>query len=222
MDYIPSKIADRIAWLINCAAVLTATPADYGLTAPEALVIQNSVNTASAAYTVGVDPSTRTPVTIQDMNDTMAASVTLCRNANITAQALPATSPDLVAAGFPVRSTVRTPQSPVTASCDIELVSVVPNELTLRGLNPATPTSKAKPPGTGAIQFAIAIGTAAAVDPASATEYRFSTRNPTRLEFNPSTRGKVATIWARYQSKAGIGGIKNYGPFGVSIVLNLA
>jgi hypothetical protein len=221
MDFIPAKKANQIAWLINCAAILTATPAAYGLTAPEALAVQTAVDTAATAYTLGTDPTTRTPVTVQEMNDAMQAAVALCRGANVQAQALPATNPDLVSAGFPVRSTIRTPQSPVTASCDIELVKVIPNELTVRGLNPDTPTSKKKPAGTGAIQFAMAVGTVAAVDPASATEYRFSTKNPTRLAFDPSQRGKVLTLWARYQSKAGIGGIKVYGPFGVAIVINL-
>lgn len=221
MDYIPNKLANKVAWLINCAAILTASPAAYGLSAPDALAVQNAVDDASDAYTLGSDPNTRTPVTVQDMNDKVAAAVALCRNANIQAQALPATNPALVTAGFPVRSTVRTPQSPVTASCDIELVSAIPNEITVQGRNPATPTSKKKPAQTGAIQYALAIGTTAAVDPAQATETRLTTKNPAKLQFDPSQRGKVLTMWARYQSKAGIGGQLVYGPFGSAVIINL-
>lgn len=221
MDYIPAKIADKIAWLVNCSAVLTAAPANYGLTAPEALVIDGLVDAAVAAYNISTNPALRTPVSVQTTETTTAAAVAACRSAAVTAQALPSTSPQLVAAGFTVRSTTRTPQAPVTETCDIELVSIIPNEIILQARNPATPTSKKKPKGTGSVQFAMAIGTAVAVDPASATEYRFSQRNPARIQTDPSQRGKVLTVWARYQSKSGIGGLKVYGPFGVSLSVNL-
>lgn len=221
MDYIPTRLANQIAWLVNCASVVSLAPTTYGIAAPQALAFQNQVDLASGAYAIGVDPSTRTPVTVQNMNDQMAAAVTLAREINVQAQALPSTSPQLVAAGFPVRSTVRTPQSPVTASADIELVSLIVNEITVQARNPATPTTKAKPAGTGAVQYAIAVGTVAAVSPSQATEYRFATRSPARLEFLPEQRGKIVTMWARYQSRGSIGGQRVYGPYGIPITVSL-
>lgn len=221
MDWIPAKNADYVIWLANLEAVIAVDFALYGLTAGDANDLNAANAAVQAAFTLAQDPATRTPVTVNNFDVARAAATVYAREFNATAQALPATSGELITAGFPVRSTVRSPQTPITASIDLALVSLIPEVLRLTATNPATPNTKAKPLDTRAVQFAMTIGTTAGVDPAQATEYRFGTRVPYDITTTTLQRGKIATIWARYQSRGSIGGQLVYGPYSLPLVVSL-
>lgn len=221
MDYIPSTNAERVLWLQNLETVMSADFALYGVTSGQAIAFAALNATAQAAFVTSTDPSTRTPVTVQATQDAIAAAVASARNLNDIAQVFPATSPNLVAAGFPVRSTVRTPQAPVTASVELEFISALPQQINMQARNVATPTSRAKPADTSAVQLAVAIGTVAAVDPSQATFQQNFTRSPLTLTTDIGDRGKVATVFGRYVSRGSIGGQKVYGPWSLPLVVNL-
>lgn len=221
MDYIPQKLANKILWLGNLTAVMEVDFADYGVSDALQTDLQAANTAAQNAYAVSTDPATRTPVAIATTNSAVAAAVVIARQINSLAQVSTATSSQLVAAGLPVRDTTRSPQTPITDSVELEFVSAIPQVMSLQARNPATPTSKAKPKNTGGIQLAIAIGTTAAVDPSQATRNEFFTRSPLKVETAIEQRGKVATVFARYQSRGSIGGVKVYGPWSLPLVVNL-
>lgn len=221
MDFIPSKNADLVPYLVSCSAVIFASPTTYGLTSGQASTFQTQAENVQTLFAAISDPSTRTSVNIADFNTAKALAISTCRQYNQIAQLSGATSAELVAAGFPVRDTTRSPQTPVTESVEMILVSAVPEQVRITTRNPATPTSKAKPANTGAVQLAIAVGTVAAVDPDQATEMRFYTRSPLTLSTSAEQRGKVLTVFARYESKGTIGGIKVYGPWSTPLVVSL-
>lgn len=221
MDYIPTKNANFVAFAIALSAAITAAPASYGTTAPNAVDLAALVTEVETQYGLLTDPATKTPVVVQNFKGARAAAVVAIRQIAGLAQALPATPEDLVTAGLPVRSTGRTPQSPVVAGVDLQIVSALPEQLKLQARNPENPTSKKKPAGTGALQLAIAIGTTSAVDPSQATRQEYVTKTPFYLNTNTEDRGKVITVFARWQSKGSIGGIKVYGPWSLPIDLRL-
>lgn len=217
----PSKNADFVAFAISCSATITAAPADYGLTSGQATTLATSVTALNSAWETAQDPSTRTPVTVQAFQDAKVATETIIRSYNQIAQLFPATSENLVAAGFPVRKVGRSPQQPITASLELAVISAVAGVTRMEARNPATPTSKKKPPQTGAVEVAIAIGTSAAISPAQATESRFYTKQPFDITTTPDQRGKIMVCWARWQSLGSIGGDKVYGPWSFPVQISL-
>lgn len=221
MDFIPARNNAFVPFITNAAAIIATGYANYGLTSGEATALTTAAGNVETTFTLAQDPTTRTPVAVDNFNTARAAATALMRQYNATAQAYPATSEDLIAAGFPVRDTVRSPQTPITATVDLAIISQIPEVLTVSARNPETPTSKRKPRDTRAVQFALAIGTEAAVDPAQATEYRFGTRTPYAIQTTTAQRGKKLTVWARYQSRGSIGGQLVYGPWSLPLVVSL-
>lgn len=221
MDFIPSRNSVLVPYLVAQAAVISADFADYGITSPQAVAHQALVDNVSAAWDLITDPATRTSVAIEDFNTKKSDAIASARQLNQIAQLSSADSAQLVAAGFPVRDTTRSPQQPVTASVELILNSAIPEVVRVTARNPETPTSKAKPANTGAVQVAMAIGTVAAVSPEQATENRYYSRSPFNILTTTEQRGKVMTVFARYQSKGTIGGVKVYGPWSAPLVVSL-
>lgn len=221
MDYIPSKNANFVAYAIAFSAAITAAPTAYGTTSGNATALAALVTEVETQYGLLTDPATKTPVIVQNFKDARTAATVAIREIAALAQALPATPENLVTAGLPVRSTGRTPQSAVTAGVDLQIIAALPEQLKLQARNPDNPTSKKKPIGTGALQVAIAIGTTSAVDPAQATRQEYVTKTPFYIGTDTADRGKVITVFARWQSKGSINGVKVYGPWSLPIDLRL-
>jgi hypothetical protein len=221
MDFIPARNAQYVPFVVNAAAVIAADYADYGIPLPVATDLTTKANAVESTFTLAQDPLTRTPVAIDNFNTARAACTAALRTINATAQAFGTYSEQLIAAGLPVRDTVRSPQTPITSTVDLAIVSQIPELLRVVARNPETPTSKRKPSNTRAVQFAMAVGTVAAVDPSAATEYRFGTRVPYDIQTTTAQRGKTLTLWARYQSRGSIGGQLVYGPWSLPLVVHL-
>lgn len=221
MSFFPAKRADFVIWSANCAAILAATPADYGLTIGQAGTLTAADSSLQVLYITSTTPETRTPVSIQAFDTQRIVVTQLVQTYNNMAQLLPATPEALTSAGFPIRQTVRTPQTPVTAEIDLVLVSAAAGITRMSARNPATPTSKRKPLETGAVQVATAIGTTVAVDPNQATESLYYTKTPFDILTEPSQRGKIMVVWARYQSRGSIGAQKVYGPWSLPVQVHL-
>lgn len=221
MSFYPAKNADFVLFATACSAAITANPTDYNLTVGQASTLEVQASTLESLYGIATAPETRTPVSVAEFGSQRALVEKTVEAYNKIAQLKPATAEALVAAGFPVYKTSRSPQTPVTAEIVLEVVSASPNQTTFKGTNPATPTSKKKPENTGAIQLAIAIGTTAALDPSQATMQKYFTRNPLIVDTQPEQRGKIMVVWARYQSKGAIGGQKVYGAWSLPIQVSL-
>lgn len=148
MSYIPTKDADLINWGSNFAAVITADPAAYGLLAADALTIQTNFDEFNAAYTVAINPATRTIVTIAAKDEEKAGFLSLARayaaviraNAGVSPEAKAAaglTIPDPTPTPIPVPSTYPLMAAPLQGVGTILMTLV----------DQATPLIKAKPFG---------------------------------------------------------------------------
>ena len=73
--YIPAPIALYAIWLAGIATKITAAPADYGLEAGDATIIQGVADDFAAKYLISSDPESRTPASIA----AMSCSVAGCR-----------------------------------------------------------------------------------------------------------------------------------------------
>lgn len=221
-NYIPASDSGFNTWANNFSALITAAPADYGLTAPDATAISTPVNAYMAAYALVIDPGTRTPTAIADKDAKKAAALAVVRPYAMQINARAATTDEQRSElGITIRKLVPTPvPAPVTAPI-LGLVSAIPLQALLTYQDPETPTSKAKPFGVTGVQLFVGVGTTPAIDPAQCSFSRIVTKSPFRVSFAPADAGKVATVFARYQTRSGVGGVSAVGPWSASLTFNV-
>lgn len=212
--YIPNKDADFATWLLNLSTLLTAAPATYGLTAPDAVIVAGVNTTFQAAYTAAIDPSTRTPVTITAKDAARAAAEATVRPYCVNVALNAAVAPeDKTALGVSLPRENPTPTPPPVTNPEVTLVQATSLQHTLSIRDVTTPTTKAKPPGVTGAEIHIALGTIAAVDPATARLKQITTKTPTRVDFNAEDRGKICTYFVRWTTRSGPQGIAQVGPW---------
>jgi len=212
-NMIPKPDALFAAWLTNFSTLLTAAPATYGLTAPDAVIVAGVTATWDAAYLAATEPSTRTSVTVADKNAARAAAEAVIRpySVQISLDAS-VTNGDKTAIGVTVRSTVPTPiPAPVDAP-SLSFVSAIPLVTSLQA-KVAGSTGKAKPAGCIGIEIYRSVGAVAAVDPAQLGYVGTATKTPFVQNFGAGDQGKVCTIAARYVTRSGPGGVSQSGPW---------
>lgn len=213
-SYIPSTDAGFVAFLANLAALTTANPATYGLTAPNAAAITAESNAFAAAYTAATDPATKTKVTVaaKDAARNHAEEVVrpLCQQVAKDPAVL---DPDKVALGLNPPNPTRPPIPAPTAAPIVTILSA--SNLVLLCSTKANDGSsgKAKPTGVIGIQHRIGVGTVPAIDPAACNRIEQTTKTPFTFQFEAAERGKQATIFARYYTRGGPGGAAQYGPW---------
>jgi hypothetical protein len=213
-SYIPSTDAGFSAWLLNFSALITATPALYGLIAGDATAIAAQNTAYQAAYTLATNPATRTAPTVAAKDAAKATALAVVRPYAV-AISLNAGVDDLdkTAVGVTVRKTVPTPIPAPTVAPQVSFVSAIPLATTLKVVNSDEPTTKAKPFGAIGIEVWASVGTVAATDPAQ-LKYRYTaTKIPTVLSFDAADQGKICTVASRYVTRGGNGGVAKVGPW---------
>ena len=217
-DYIPSKDSLFVAWLTNFAALITANPVNFGLVAGDALTIQGKADSYDAAYTLAIDPGTRTPATVaaKDVARTEAEAtvrpfaVQISLNDGVTDE-------NKVAVGVTVRKTVPTPVPPPASAPVLGLVSQNPGRIQLSYRDDALPAGKSKPDGCIGLEIYTAVGTVAAVDPAQALYRGTITKSPNTLDFGAEDKGKIVVMWGRWVTRSGPAGKAQAGPWSVAL-----
>lgn len=223
-SFIPQPDAGFAAWAQNFGATTAANPAAYGMTAPDAAAIVAAAAAFVAALAVLADPSTATPTAVTAKDEARATAETLCREWAAVIQADPdVTNPNRISAGLPVWKTTRTAiPAPVTYP-NLGLRSLQPGWAEFGYQDSAVGVSgKAKPFGAVSMEVAVAYGVAPAVDPDAAVIVGAYTKSPFRLDFQPTQRGKIATIWGRWRTASGPGGKSQTGPWGPSTSVTVA
>lgn len=217
--YIPAKDADFNNWLVNFDALLTATPTDFGLTAPDAVNVAAVTATWTAAYALAVDPGTRTSPIIADKDVARASAEAVVRPyATQISRNAAVTDLNKSAIGVTIPSLVPTPiPAPVDAPT-LALKSAISLVQTLT-YKVAGQTGKAKPFGSIGIQIYRSVGTVAATDPAQATYVGSYTKSPLRQTFQAADQGKFSTYYARYVTKSGPDGVAQTGPWSDALTL---
>lgn len=213
-SYIPPTDAGFGSWLTNFSALLTASPATYGLVSGDAVLVAAQEAAYTAALAAATDPGTRTPVTVSAKDAAKASALAVVRpyavaislNAGVADE-------DKTDIGVTVRKTVPTPIPAPTATPALSFVSAVPLNVTLQARNVATPTSKAKPFGSIGVEVWDSVGTVAATDPAQ-LDYRFTaSKIPFVRVFDAGDQGKICSMAVRYVTRGGNGGVAKVGPW---------
>jgi hypothetical protein len=213
MSYLPASDSNFAAWLLNFSTLLTAAPATYGLTAPDAVIVAGVESAFSAALTTATDPSTRTPAAVAAKDAARASAEAVVRPFAVSISLNPAVLvEDKVAIGVTVRSTTPTPVPAPVVAPSIELIKATPLVMQLQ-VRPVGSSSKAKPPGCIAIEIARSVGTVAATDPAQLAVIGQYGKTPLLQEFGAGDVGKICTYAARYRTRSGPGGVSQPGPW---------
>lgn len=212
-SYIPTKNSLFRAWIINFSALLTAAPATYGLTAPDAVIVDGVTDTFVAADTLANNPATRTAPTIAARDAARAAAEFVVRPYAVgISLAASVANEDKIAIGVTVRSTTPTPIPAPVVAPSIELLAARPLVQDLQIRQPGS-TSKSKPAGCIAIEVARSVGTVAAVDPAQLSIVGQYGKTPLTQTFAAEDQGKTVTYAARYRTRSGPGGVSQAGPW---------
>ena len=200
------------------SAALSANPALYMLTGPDAATVASAVGAFDSALTLSSDPNTRTPVNIALKDDTRTAAEQICRQFAILIKFNAGISdPDKIAIGVrpvnPNREPIECPQtSPL-----LNVIAATPGAHTLRYADSLTPDSPAKPFGASELQLWVAIGTTPVTDPEAGQFYNKFTRNPVTVAFSNADNAKLATYFGRWASRRG-----EVGPWSAPVTLAIA
>ena len=217
-DYIPGPDGEFRDWLVNFDTLLTAAPATYGLVAGDAAAVAAKTAAYVAAYSLAIDPATRTAGTVAakdtarvDAEQTVRPyAVSISLNEGVTDQA----KADI---GVTIRKLVPTP-IPAPASAPILGVTAqTTGVVNMTYRDNSLPAGKAKPPGCVGMEVRQTIGVAPAVDPEAARTVAIFTKSPFRLTFAAADKGKTVTVFARWITRSGPGGVAQSGPWAAPV-----
>lgn len=218
--YIPSRNADFANWLANFASLLTAAPATYGSTAPVALEVQTAADTFAAAFELSTNPATRTSPTVAATNAAKADALLTVRPVAVQISRNPAvTDENKLTIGVNLPNPSRTPVPPPTDAPSLTLESASPGVINLRTNIAGSTSGKAKPAGAVGIELRGTYGTAPAVDPTAAAPLTTLTKSPAQIATNPARTGQLLTLWGRYVTRSGPGGMAQAGPWSAALTV---
>lgn len=212
--YIPSKEADLINWGANFSALLTATPATYGQTAPVALTVQTAFDTYQASYDTATNPGTRTSPAVAQKDADRAAFLAVVRPVAQQISKSEAVTPEnKTAIGVNLPNFSPTPIPPPATFPQLSLDGLFPGTANLRYQDSGLGTGKRKPQGAISVEIFQTVGQAPAVDPDAAHYVGSYTKAPFTMSFSPTQVGKTATIWGRWRTRSGSAGESFVGPW---------
>lgn len=218
-DYIPAPDSAANSWLLNFAAVILADPAAYDLSAGDATDIDNAAQAFNAALATATNPATRTTPSIAAKDAQRATTESIIRPYAVTISRSNTISDVLKEdAGVTVRKLVPTPVPAPGVAPEMAVQGAIPGLLTLSYKTPGA-EGKAKPEGAIGVEVRRAVGDVAAVDPAQASAWNDATKSPFQMAVEPDAVGKTLTIFARYKTRSGPGGIAQKGPWSVGLVV---
>ncbi len=202
-DYLPGPDADYQAWVTNFVTYANANLAALGLVAADMTPVttaQTAWNTGFAAHVAAVAAAKAAKQTKDESRAALTGNIRpLVRR--LQASALVS---DAEKAGLGI--TVRQEPSPIGAPTTSPIVTVeCGNRLqhTLRFVDSATPTRKAKPAGVLGVEIWNKVGT---TPPAGESDLRFvavDTNAPFVLNFDSADGNKVSYYWLRWVSPTG-------------------
>lgn len=206
-SYIPQRESLLKAFAVNFAALITATPASYGLDAGNATTIQDAVDDFVAAYDLANDPTTRTATTVANKDATRVFMLQVIRPFAQQIRNNAGVSNELkVGLGLTIRDTVPTPvAAPVTQPL-LSIIAATPLSHTIRFADAATPDKRSKPSGAKFLELLRFIGL---TPPASYSDWPLAdlaTKNPVSSEFEAGDASKLCSYVARWVTGRGLKG----------------
>lgn len=205
--YIPPKDSDFLAWITNFNTLITAAPATYGLVAADATAIDAVTDPYVTAQGVVDNPATKTVTTVATKNNTKQAALAVVRvYAQQIAHNAGVADADKLALGLNLPNTSPSPIPAPTSSPLLTIIGATPGQLTIRFADSNTPDKRSKPQGATQMQLFVQTATTVGTDPADASFYAAVTKQPFAVNFDPGDAGKMATMWARWQTRTGLTG----------------
>lgn len=206
-SYIPQRESLLKAWAINFAALITAAPETYGLSAGNATTIQDSVDDFSDAYDLANNPATRTGPTVSDKDAKRVFMLQIVRPFSQQVRNNSGVSNEnKLALGLTIRDTVPTPiAAPVTQPL-LSILAATPLEHTIRFSDAASPDKRAKPFGVKGLLLFRFVGDNA---PADYSDWHFvglATKNPFPSSFasgDATKRAQYVARWVNGNGKVG-------------------
>jgi hypothetical protein len=204
--YIPPKQNDYDLWLANFAALTTANPPLYGLTAGDAVIIANAYADWHAAFLLATAPGTKTKVTVaakdverilsQDTVRPFAIQISL--NAGVLAS-------DKIDLGVNPRTSVPAPILAPNSAPDVSVQSAIALTLFMRFRDPLTsPKVKAKPYGVTRCQLFGLTSAVQIYDPLDLAWVKDATKSPFKLDFDAAAAGKRFYFAGRWVVRSGL------------------
>jgi hypothetical protein len=201
MSYLPASQSGYAIWGANFDAIVTASPATYGVTAPQMVTWANAFTVFTGAKAISDNPSTRTPVTVQDTLTAfqLSRAATSFIVGVIQASNLPSDA-DLTSAGLTIRKTTKTPIAAPTATPDLSVERITPQSMIIR-LKELGALGNALP--AGAVGYEVAMKVNPTVPPASPSELEIvgtGSRRFYTLSFPPANIGSPVFVAMRYRN----------------------
>lgn len=194
-DFIPATDGGLLAFAANLSALIAADPAAYGLSVPIAALLATKQSAYAAALRAATDPATRGGATVFAKDAARADLVAYCRLLNRAIQGnLTVTGAQRHALGLTVRDASPSPIPPPADAPWISIDSTRCNTVTLRLLDPARPTRRAKPKGVDGIALFSHVGP---TPPPDEAHWRFE-GNATRTAVDivlPAGTPPGARVW---------------------------
>jgi hypothetical protein len=132
-SYLPTTDAGLLNWGQNFSDLVVATPADFGLTVPQATGFQELFNLYQAAYSIAITPSTRTSSAIAAKN---AARTKLKDDARLLVSIIQGqktvTDQQKIDLGITVRDTEPTPVPPPVDPPEMDIMKVTGRTVQIR------------------------------------------------------------------------------------------
>lgn len=205
-SYVPSKDVDLQSWANNFTTVLTANPANYGLTATDASACAAAYTAFAAALTLARNPATKTAATVAAKDLARNSMLVLIRPyATLISKSIGISNANKLAIGVTVPDPTRTPIVAPTSAPVITPLQGTPLQLkiAIKDEN-ALPKQKAKPAGAIAMELRCFVGTVAPVS-ADATPFKaILTKSPAILVFAAGDGGKTAYLYGRWMTARGL------------------
>lgn len=211
--YVPDSDSGFDSFASTFVSALSATPANYALTAGQVAPLAGLKTTWDTAFAdLTVKQAAAHAATAAKTSARAGLETVIRQLVQIVQNSDGVSDADKTAAGIPLLDTTKTPAAvPTTAPTgQIELTNRL--EQTIHFVDSATPNSAAKPAGVRGCQIWIKIG---ATPPAGESELRYlatDTRTPYVSQFDAADAGKTAYYWLRWENTRG-----QTGPWSVTI-----
>ena len=201
-DFIPVADSDFGTWLTAFTTFILATPAEVGLTAADALALQNMGTDFAAAYTANLAAQTAARTARQAKDDLRTKAEAAIRSLVRRIQAYPGTTDaQRQALGITVHDTVLSPASKAALAASRPWASVDTSQRlrhTIEFRDAATKDRRAKPAGMKGCEIWVRIGTAPSNPPADMQFLALDTATPYLAEYSLADAGKVAYYMLRW------------------------
>lgn len=202
-DYIPGPDASFQAWQSNFVTYANANLAALGLTAADMAPVTAAQTTWATAFPAHIAAVNAAKAAKQTKDEARSGFVAVIRPLVRRLQASTVVSDaERAALGITVAQTPGPIGPPTTAPiCTIECGNRL--QQTLRFVDSATPTRKAKPAGAIGVEIWNHVGT---TPPSGESDLRFvavDTNSPYTMTFDSSDGGKTNYVWMRWVSPTG-------------------